>query len=64
LTGPDCFKTVANSEAIRAGQFQLFGAWPYSILIDREGKISQLILGSREENTFNYYKNLIDALLK
>ena len=61
---PFNFKTVANSEPIRSEQFKLFSAWPYTILVDREGKISKMILAAPEENIVSYYQRLIDELLK
>ena len=61
---PFNFKTVADSESIRRGEFKLFSAWPYTILIDKEGKISKMILGAPEENIVSYYRGLIDNLLK
>lgn len=61
---PFNFKTVADSEPIRSKQFKLFSAWPYTILIDREGKISKMILAAPQENIVSYYQGLIDDLLK
>ena len=61
---PFNFKTVANSEPVRSEQFKLFSAWPYTILIDREGRISKMILAFPEENLVSYFQKLIDALLK
>ena len=59
---PFNFKTVANSEKIRRDKFKLFSIWPYSILIDKEGKISKMIIGP-DGDIFQYYKTLIDQLL-
>jgi thiol-disulfide isomerase/thioredoxin len=64
ISHPFKFKTVAKSEAIRSEQFKLFSAWPYTILIDQEGKISKMILASPGENIVAYYQGLIDQLLK
>lgn len=57
------FKAVADSEPIRSEQFKLFSAWPYTILIDKEGKINKMILATPDENIVSYYKRLIDDLL-
>lgn len=61
---PFQFKTVANSETIRRDIFKLFSAWPYTVIIDKTGKISKMQLGSLYEETFSVYKNLIDDLIK
>ena len=61
---PFNFKAVAESEPIRSEEFKLFSGWPYTILIDKEGKISKMILGTPDENIGAYYKKLIDDLLK
>lgn len=60
---PFKFKTVAESELIRSEKFKLFSAWPYTILIDKEGRISKMILAAPDENIVSYYKRLIDDLL-
>ena len=64
LKQPFSFKTVADSEPVRRDQFKLFSAWPYTILIDKEGKISKMILATPDENIVTYYKRLLDDLLK
>ncbi len=58
------FKAVANSESIRSDKFKLFSAWPYTILIDRNGRIKKMILAAPEDNVALYYQMLIDEMLK
>lgn len=63
LTHPFKFKTISNSESIRRDIFKLLSVWPYTIIIDKEGKINRMDIGSFEKETFNYYQNIIDQLL-
>ena len=58
------FSTVANAENIRKDKFKLLPIWPYTIIIDKAGKINKMNLGSPGENTFDLYKETIDRLLK
>lgn len=60
---PFKFKTVASSENIRQDIFKLFSGWPYSIIIDKQGKINKLWWGSSGRNVFEYYQEIIDKLL-
>lgn len=64
---PFKFTTVAKSEYIRRDILKLFSMWPYSVIIDREGKISKMWSGNPNRgdgtNVYNYYKEAIDNLL-
>ncbi len=53
---------VANDE-VRSNNFKLFSAWPYTIIIDKEGKITFMKMGSKEEKTFEYFNKIIEKLL-
>jgi len=61
---PFKFTTFANAENIRKDKFKLLPIWPYSIVIDKEGKINKMSLGSSGKNTFDVYREIIDELLK
>ena len=63
---PFKFATVAKSETIRRDVFKLFSSWPYSIIIDREGKISKMWTGNKNMSNgsnYEFYKKMIDQLL-
>lgn len=60
---PFKFQIIANNDTIRRYIFKLISAWPYSIIINKEGKITDISGGSKEELTFNYFRNKIDKLL-
>ena len=60
---PFKFAAIAESENIRRETFKLFPAWPYTIIIDREGKISRMWPGNPGEHVFSYYQEIIDKLL-
>ena len=60
---PFKFKTVANSENIRQDIFKLFSGWPYSIIIDKKGKINKIWWGNSGKNVFDVYQEIIDKLL-
>ena len=60
---PFKFKTVGNSENIRQDIFKLFSGWPYSIIIDKQGKINKLWWGNSGKNVSKYYTEIIDKLL-
>jgi len=57
-------KTIANSEIVRQDIFKLFSIWPYTIIIDKTGRINKMNFGMLDEKSFPVYKNLIDHLLK
>jgi len=61
---PFKFKTIPNSETIRRDIFKLFSIWPYTIIIDKTGKINKMGFGTLDEETFPVYKNRITDLLK
>lgn len=60
---PFNFISIPNSENIRRDKFKLFSGWPYTVIIDSEGKISKMWFGNTNEQTFNLYKGIIDNLL-
>ncbi|WP_300491926.1 TlpA disulfide reductase family protein [Flavobacterium sp.] len=61
---PFKFKTIPNSETIRRDIFKLFSIWPYTIIIDKTGKINKMGFGTLDEETFPVYKNRITDLLQ
>ncbi|HMJ48728.1 MAG TPA: redoxin domain-containing protein [Ferruginibacter sp.] len=62
ITHPFNFAIVPKSEKVRSEEFKLFSAWPYSIIIDREGKIFKMWAGATE-NIMHDYTTIIDKLL-
>ena len=60
---PFKFTAIANSENIRQDKFRLFSAWPYTIIIDRFGRISKMWFGNPGKKVFDYYQEAIDKLL-
>lgn len=57
------FTAIAGSEDIRRNKFKLFSAWPYTIIIDREGRINKMWSGNPGKEVFDYYQKIIDTLL-
>jgi thiol-disulfide isomerase/thioredoxin len=59
------FSTIPNSEQIRDGLFKLESILPYSIIIDKEGKIKKIWFGSPVESkdVIPSYQDTIDKLL-
>ena len=64
LKHPFKFKTIANSEIVRRDIFKLFSIWPYTIIIDKTGKINKMNYGILDDETFPVYKKLIAHLLE
>ncbi len=60
---PFKFTAIAKSDSIRREKFKLFPVWPYTIIIDKDGRISKMGPGSAGKNVFTYYQELIDKLL-
>jgi len=64
---PFTFTAIPESDTIRRGAFKLFSIWPYSIVIDRQGRISKMWFGNpymgSGMNVFEFYKEAIDKLL-
>lgn len=64
---PFKFTAVPESETIRRDVFKLFSAWPYAVIIDKEGKIGKMWFGNsnkpKDMSIFDHYKNSIDGLL-
>ncbi len=57
------FVPIAESEDIRREKFKLFSAWPYAIIIDKDGKIAKMWSGNAGGDLFSFYKTIIDELL-
>lgn len=57
------FTAIPKADDIRRDKFKLFSVWPYSIIIDREGKISKMWFSNPGGNVFDFYKEAIDKLL-
>ena len=57
------FITVADDDKIRMDDFKLNGIWPYTVIINKEGKIVFMQFGTKGEQTFSYFKAIIDKLL-
>ncbi len=60
---PFAFKTIPNSETIRRDVFKLFSIWPYTIIIDKNGKINTMSFGTLDDTTFAEYQNRIQTLV-
>lgn len=60
---PFKFKNVANNDTVRRDSFKLLSAWPYTIIIDKQGKIMYMQFGSKGAETFAYFNNIINKLL-
>ena len=61
---PFKFNIVANNDEVRRNSFKLLSAWPYTIIISKEGKIAFMQFGSKGAETFAYFNGLINKLLK
>jgi peroxiredoxin len=61
---PFKFNNVADNEEVRLNNFKLFSAWPYTIIISKEGKIAYMQFGSKGAETFTYFNGLINKLQK
>jgi peroxiredoxin len=61
---PFKFNIVANNDEVRRNSFKLLSAWPYTIIINKEGKIAFIQFGSKGAETFAYFNGLINKLLK
>ena len=61
---PFKFNNVADNDEVRRNNFKLFGVWPYTIIISQEGKIAYMQFGSKGTETFTYFKERINKLLK
>jgi peroxiredoxin len=59
------FSTIPDSGEIMYGAFKLESIWPYSVIIDKEGKIFQIWPGacSNKTDIIPFYKNIIDKIL-
>jgi len=58
------FKFIAVSDdKVRRESFRLFGVWPYTLVIDKDGKIRSMFFGRLQDKTVQYYTKLFDKLL-
>jgi peroxiredoxin len=60
---PFKFENIVNNDIVRRDIFKLFSAWPYTIIINKEGKIMVIQLGSKGADTFAYFNKKINSLL-
>jgi len=60
---PFKFKIIPNNDTIRRYVFKLISSWPYSIIINKDGKIMDISGSSKQANTFNYFRKKINELL-
>jgi len=62
---PFNFATIALGETIMQDIFKLPGAFPYTVIIDKEGKICEWRIGGFDEQqqTISFYKKIIDRVL-
>lgn len=60
---PFRFTVIAKADSIRHFKFGLFPSWPYTIIIDKDGRISKMWSGNPGETVYDYYQGLIDKLL-
>jgi len=59
------FKFIAVSDdRVRRDSFRLLSAWPYTIVIDKDGIIRSMFFGTLHNKTIPYYTKLLDKLLK
>lgn len=57
------FKFIAVSDdKVRRERFNLFGIWPYTIVIDKNGTIRSMLFGGLLDKTVTYYTELLDKL--
>ena len=60
---PFKFATVADNDEIRRNDFKLSSIWPYTIILNKDGKIVFMQFGTKGEQAFSYFKTIIDKLL-
>ncbi len=62
---PFNYATIANSEKIMEDIFKLPGMFPYTVIIDKEGKIFEWRVGGfdDEKQAISFYKKIIDRAL-
>jgi peroxiredoxin len=61
---PFDFQHVANNDVVRRDSFKLLSVWPYTIIINKEGKIMFMQFGTKGAETFHYFNEIIDKLLE
>jgi len=56
------YLTIADSERIMNETFKLMSIYPYTIIIDKEGKINKMRIGGfeKEKEIVPFYQDLID----
>ncbi len=57
------FDIVADNDEVRSESFKLFSAWPYTVIISKEGKIVFMQSGSKGIETFAYFDKILDKQL-
>ena len=57
------FIQVPNAAEIGSDKFKLTDVIPYSIIIDKSGKIYSMTYGNLGDITFSYYKEIIDKCM-
>ena len=60
---PFKFKNVTNNDTVRREDFKLFSVWPYTIIINKEGKIAYMQFGTKGTEAFSYFDKIIKSLL-
>lgn len=60
---PFKFLTIPESDEIRNEKFRLISVWPYAVILDKAGRISEMWFGSLGKLTASYYQKIIDKLL-
>lgn len=60
---PFKFKNVTNNDTVRREDFKLFSVWPYTIIINKEGKIAYMQFGTKGTEAFPYFDKIIKSLL-
>lgn len=60
---PFNFNNVADNDEVRQKVFKLLSVWPYTIIIDKEGKIRFMQFGSKGAESFDYFNKIIEKLL-
>jgi len=62
-TVPFDFLQIAESEKIYEDVFKLTDGIPYTIIVDKSGKIYKMCIGSAGDLSFSVYKKIIDQCL-
>lgn len=60
---PFKFNIVADNDEVRRESFKLFSVWPYTIIINKDGKIIYMNCGTKGAEAFDYFNKIINRLL-